>query len=112
MSNHESATSDLGLGEKKLSIYIAGTITCIFLTLLPFAAVMFRGVFEETAVGIIVTCALAQFIIQLVCFLRLNYHTEQARLNVQSFALCLFILFVILVGSLWIMDNLHHNMMH
>jgi heme/copper-type cytochrome/quinol oxidase subunit 4 len=48
--------------------------------------------------------------VQLICFLRMNYDTEQARMNVQSFALGLFILFIVVIGSLWIMVNLAYRM--
>src|SRR5690606_29899473 len=101
-----------GTGEKTLPVYVAGVIACVFLTLLPFAAIMRPMLPKSATLGIIFTAALAQFIIQLACFLQLNTRTEQARLNLQSFALCLFILFVLIAGSMWIMVNLSYNMMH
>lgn len=110
MGGH-SQPADYGTGEKRLDVYIAGIITCVFLTIVPFGAVMYPVLSHATTIGLVVTCAVAQFVIQLICFLRLNYDTEQARTNVQSFALTLFILFVIIVGSLWIMTSLHMRMM-
>lgn len=112
MAHHETIQPDFGTGEKTLDVYVAGTITCVILTILPFAAVMLKFLSQATTVGIVVACMFAQFIVQLVCFLRLNYHTEQARTNVQSFAFILFMLFVLIAGSIWIMDNLNYNMMH
>lgn len=109
-SSHPSKV-DYGTGEKTLEIYTIGMIVCVFLTLLPFGAVMIPILSRPTTVGLVVACALSQFIVQLVCFLRLNYNTEQAMLNVRSFALCLFILFVLLAGSLWIMWTLDQRMM-
>lgn len=104
--------ADFGTGEKTLEIYIIGIVVCVFLTLIPFAAVMLPVLSHATTVGLVVTCALAQFIVQVICFLRLNYSTEQARLNVQTFGLFLFILLVIVMGSLWIMWNLNYFMSH
>lgn len=112
MSQSDLHQPDYGTGEKTLPIYLAGTIACIILTLLPFAAVMRPVLPTSATVGVVFTTAIAQFIIQLTCFLQLNNRTEQARLNLQSFALCLFILFVLLAGSIWIMQNLAYNMMH
>ena len=103
---------DYGTGAKTLEIYIIGFVTCLLLTLLPFGAVMVPVLSHATTVGLVVACAFAQFFVQVVCFLRLNLNTAQARLNVQSFALCIFILFVIIAGSLWIMWNLNYFMMN
>lgn len=103
---------DFGTGEKTFEIYLVGLIACIFLTLLPFGAVIYPVLSPATTVGLVVTSAIAQFLVQLVCFLRLNYHSEQARLNVDSFGFFLFIVFVIILGSLWIMSNLNYFMSH
>lgn len=103
--------SDYGTGEKTLEIYGIGFAACVLLTLLPFGIAMSSFLSHATTVGVVVACALAQFIIQVVCFLRLNYETEQARLNVQSFFLCIFILFVVVAGSLWIIWSLDYHMM-
>jgi len=103
---------DYGTGEKTLEIYSIGLMVCVFLTLLPFAAVMYPVLSHATTVGLVVACALSQFVVQLICFLRLNYNTEQAMLNVRSFALSLFIIFILMAGSLWIMWTLDYRMMH
>ena len=112
MSHHEITQPDFGSGEKTLDVYVTGTIVCVILTILPFAAVMTRFLSDATTVGVVVTCMFAQFIVQLVCFLRMNYDTEQAKINVQTFAFTLFMLFVVIAGSLWIMASLSYNMMH
>ena len=105
--HHES---DYGIGEKTVEIYSIGMLLCVVLTLLPFGAVMMPVLSHATTVGLVVSCALAQLVVQLICFLRMNYDTEQSRMNVQSFALGLFIVFVIIAGSLWIMVNLAFRM--
>jgi cytochrome o ubiquinol oxidase subunit IV len=112
MSHIDTHQPDYGTGEKTLPVYLAGTITCVLLTLLPFAAVMFPLLSKAATLGLVFTAALAQFIIQIVCFLQLNARTEQARMNLQSFSLCLFILFVLIAGSIWIMQSLSYNMGH
>ena len=111
MGAHGSQPSDLGTGEKTLGVYAAGIVACLALTFLPFGLVMHPILSHATTVGLVATCALAQFVIQVICFLRLNYHTEQARTNVQSFALTLLILLILIVATLWIMTSLHMRMM-
>lgn len=102
---------DFGTGEKKLSIYIIGTILCVALTLIPFAAVMRPEVSDAATLGVIFVSAIAQFITQVVCFLRLNYSTPQSRMNVMSFIFSIVVLLVVVVGSIWIMWNLNYHMM-
>jgi len=103
---------DFGTGEKKLSIYIVGMILCIALTLMPFAVVMYSiGDYIEK-LTVIFSAAIVQFLVQVICFLRLNYSTEQARMNVMSFIFAIVVLFVIVAGSLWIMWSLNYRMVH
>lgn len=111
MSHSETHTSDLGFEKKTFEIYLAGIIACVFLTLIPFAAVMWPVLSTATTAGLVVSCALAQFVVQVVCFLRLNYHSEQSRTNTQSFILFMMIVFIIVAGSLWIMWSLDARMM-
>lgn len=103
---------DFGVDEKRLDIYVVGLITCIVLTLIPFGAIIFPVLSHATTVGLVVACALSQFFVQCVCFLRLNYHTEQAKLNVDSFMYFMFVVFVLIAGSIWIMSSLNYFMMH
>lgn len=111
MTDHHVAPADYGMSEKTLGIYTLGIVLCVILTIIPFAAVMWPTFSTTTTVWLILASAFTQFAVQLICFLRLHYGTEQARINVQSFALTLFILFIVIAGSLWIMVNLHHRMM-
>ena len=61
---------------------------------------------------IILGIAVAQVIVQVICFLRLNAQTEQGKMNLMSFIFTIIILGVVVLGSLWIMVNLGYNMMH
>lgn len=110
MASHHK--SDFGTGEKKLSIYVAGILACAFLTLVSFWAVISADYSKATTFWIIYSSACIQFLVQLVCFLRLNTKTEQARTNVMAIIFTGVILTTIIVGSLWIMANLNYNMMN
>lgn len=109
---HTEITPDYGTAEKTLSIYTTGIIACILLTIIPFVAVMKSEFFNGYVVPIVFISAVVQFLVQVKCFLRLNYTTEQAKLNVLSFVFCLVLLLIVVIGSLWIMYNLNYNMAH
>lgn len=111
MNNHEVSEPDYGTGQKKLSIYVAGIIGCAILTLISFGAVMSQAFSKREMFIIIYASACVQFLVQLICFLRLNTQTEQGRFNVMSLVFFGVILICIIVGSLWIMSNLNYNLM-
>lgn len=112
MSQHGDEQIDYGTGQKKLSVYIIGIITCSILTLIAFWTVMSGSFSRGQAFAIIYAAACIQFIVQLVCFLRLNTQTEQGKTNIMALIFTGVILTSIIIGSLWIMWNLDYNMMH
>lgn len=109
---HDIQQPDYGTGQKKLGIYIAGLISCTVLTLIAFWAVMATQFVKWEIFTIIYSAACIQFVVQVICFLRLNTETEQARTNVMSIIFTLVILVSIVLGSLWIMWNLKYYMIH
>lgn len=112
MEHHEVGQTDYGTGQKKLGIYVIGVISCSILTLISFWSVM-SGYFARWEIFVIIyASACLQFVVQLICFLRLNTETEQGRTNVMSLIFTVVILTAIVLGSLWIMWSLGYNMMH
>src|ERR1700733_3793811 len=111
MHHHEIDHPDYGTGEKKLGIYLIGLMCCIILTLIAFGAVM-TNIFSRWEIFIIIySTAIIQFLVQIICFLRLNIKTVQAKINVMSIIFTFIILLFIVVGSLWIMSNVNYYMM-
>ena len=108
----DNSQPDFGTGKKKLGIYVIGLIACIILTLIAFGSVMADQFPRLPILIIIFTAAAMQFLVQLVCFLRLNTKTEQGQLNVMSFIFTGLILLCIIIGSLWIMWNCNYYMTH
>lgn len=102
--------ADYGTGDKKLGIYVKGLIACSLLTLLSFWAVMMGDLTRLQTFVIIYASAVVQFLVQLVCFLRLNTQTEQGKNNVIAMVFMGVILMAIVIGSLWIMWNLNFYM--
>ena len=112
MEHHEAAQPDYGTGKKKLGVYVIGLIICTFLTLIAFGAMMTNQLSKQAQFVIIYSAAIIQFLVQLICFLRLNTQTEQGKNNVLSFIFTGVILISIVIGSLWIMWNVNYNMMY
>lgn len=112
MDEYQANQPDYGTGQKKLGIYLIGFVICSILTLLSFWAVMSQEFVKWETFAIIYIAACIQLFVQLICFLRLNIQTEQARTNVMTIIFTGVILTSIVVGSLWIMWNLNFNMMH
>ena len=61
-------------------------------------------------VATIAITAIAQVLVQLVFFLHMNSSSEQ-RWNVIAFIYTILTIAVLLIGSVWIMNYLHSNMM-
>ena len=112
MSDSHLMEPDYGTGQKTLGVYLFGVVLCVILTLLPFGVVMFKygsHAFQHTVLAL---SAFAQFMVQVICFLRLNGSTEQAKSNVAAFVFTIIVAVVVIAGTLWIMVNLGYNMMH
>lgn len=90
--------------------YTVGFILSIILTIIPFGMVMTGG-FERgvllSAVGI---TAIIQVLVQLIFFLHMNASEEQ-RWNVIAFTYTVLTIAILLIGSVWVMNYLHFNMM-
>lgn len=89
--------------------YVIGFILSIVLTIIPFGMVMagFKG---TGVVAVIAITAVAQVLVQLIYFLHMNSSPEQ-RWNVIAFTYTILTIAALLIGSMWIMNYLHNNMM-
>lgn len=109
--HHDVMQPDYGTGQKKLGIYVFGVALCAVLTVIAFWAVMSGSLPRGQTFAVIYALACIQFIVQVICFLRLNTQTEQGRMNVMTLLFTGVILVTIIAGSLWIMANVNYNMM-
>ena len=90
--------------------YINGLICSVVLTLIPFALVMAEIGSTQFIVTVIMICAAAQILVQLIYFLHMNTSSKQMW-NTSSAVFVAVIVTIILTGSLWIMEHLNHNML-
>lgn len=112
MNSEGLSKHDLGMGKKTIGVYSLGIVLCLILTLIPFASVYYDIFTHNIRLLIVILAMILQFFVQVVCFLRLTAKTEQGRINIFSFIFAIFVLFVIVGGSMWIMVNLNYNMMN
>lgn len=90
--------------------YVIGLILSIVLTAIPFGLVMSGSLGETLTVAIIMLCAVGQMLVQLIFFLHMNGSSEQLW-NTTSAILVVILVAILIVGSIWIMNHLDHNML-
>lgn len=96
---------------KTLSSYIVGLGLSIVLTLMAFGLVGKRIFSDKYSYIVLALLAVIQLIVQAVCFLRLN-NSREGQWNLMPFLFTLFIIAILVCGSLWIMYNLNYYMMN
>ena len=107
MSHDHNST---GAAHGNVKQYTVGFILSIILTIIPFGMVMAGGFGRGILITVIAIAAVAQILVQLVYFLHMNSSSEQ-RWNVIAFVYTILTIAILLVGSVWIMNYLHYNMM-
>lgn len=89
--------------------YIVGFMLSIVLTLAAYFAIV-NDWFSGTAALLFVTAlAVAQLLVQLLFFLHLGQE-RGPRWNLMSFLFAGMVVFIVVIGSIWIMYNLDYNM--
>lgn len=99
-----------GAHHGSVKTYMTGFILSIILTVIPFWMVMNGSASPSTLLGVIVVTAVIQLLVHLSCFLHLNTSSEGGW-NMIAFVFTVLIIAIVVVGSIWIMWNLNHNMM-
>lgn len=104
--DHNSA----GASHGNVKQYTIGFVLSVILTVIPFGMVMAGGFERGILITVIAITAVAQILVQLIYFLHMNSSSEQ-RWNVIAFVYTILTIAILLVGSVWIMNYLHYNMM-
>lgn len=109
--HHDKPGSHQGL----LKSYVTGFVLSVVLTLCAYVLIMYHLSSShtipphETVIPIILILAFVQLIVQLVFFLHMTRETKP-RWNLFFFFCFIGIIFLVVVGSLWIMHHLNYNM--
>ena len=109
--------ADLAPGEErdvsvKLRVlgYVIGLGLAVLLTATSFFVAGTDLVWQPSIPVAIIVLAIAQMGVHLVFFLHITTGADNTN-NVMALAFGLLIVFLVIGGSLWIMDHLNHNMM-
>ncbi len=111
MSDHDHDHLDEEGPHASFSGYMIGFLLSIFLTAIPFWLVMAK-VFSSpmTTTWVILAFAVVQIFVHMVYFLHMNFES-QGGWNMLSLIFTLILVFIALLGSLWVMHHLDVNMM-
>lgn len=99
---------------KSLTAYIIGFVLSIVLTLIAFGFAYMHILSDHTfpthemLLPLLIGLALVQLGVQLVFFLHLG-REEKPKWNLLASLFALFVVFILVGGTLWIMHNLAHN---
>ena len=88
--------------------YVVGFILSVLTTLLAYFFVVNDLWPKEMLVFIVMAIAVVQLIVQVVFFLHIG---RGSRWKLMTFIFTILIVAIVVVGSIWIMDNLNYNMM-
>ena len=94
---------------KNKTAYIIGFVSSIALTLAAYFVIANHLLPVNLSVVVIVCLALAQFLVQLFFFLHLGQEGE-SRWNVAVLISTIAVVLILVIGSIWIMNNLNYNM--
>ena len=89
--------------------YIVGFVLSVLTTFIAYFFVVNEVWPKESLVYIILVIAVLQLVVQMVFFLHLG---RGSRWKALTFYFTLLVVGIIVVGTIWIMNNLDYNMMH
>ena len=90
-------------------LYVSGYVLSIICTLTAYLLVTHHAFFHFWLLVSVVSLALIQFIVQLYFFLHLGKETRP-RWKLAVLFFMIMIVLILVIGSLWIMNNLNYRM--
>ena len=111
MSEHKQAVASHFESHGSVRGYVIGFLSCIVITLTAYFTATTEVVSSDVAIGIIAGLAILQCLVQLRFFLHLGEELKP-RWKLGVFGLMIAIVLILVIGSLWIMDNLNYRMIH
>lgn len=102
-------TDAAGASHGSLRSYVIGFGLSVILTVAAFWVVMDHVLSPSSTIAAIFALAIVQIGVHLFFFLHLNFSSEQ-RWNVTAFAFAIIVVFIVILGSLWIIHNMTDRM--
>lgn len=96
--------------DRTLTNYVIGFIASLLLTSAAYVAVTEELFVGGVLIAVIIGLAIVQVFVQLFFFLHLGHETKP-RWKLVTLLFMLVVLFILVFGSLWIMQNLDYHMM-
>ncbi len=93
-----------------VTTYITGFVSCLLLTGVAYLLTTNDAVSRQVVLYAVGGLAIVQCFVQLVLFLHLGQEARP-RHRLMVFSVMLTIMLIVVVGSIWIMDNLNYHMM-
>lgn len=104
VSNHQPETVNL-------TGYIIGFAGSLVLTMAAYLSVRYGLLDKPMMIGLLTLLALTQFAVQLIYFLHVGKEFSP-RLKLVVMFMMIGVVFILVAGSLWIMDNIDNRMMN
>ncbi|MDB5175973.1 MAG: putative cytochrome ubiquinol oxidase chain cyoD [Candidatus Saccharibacteria bacterium] len=109
MSNHQHASLESEAGLGSYTAYTTGFILSLILTIGAYLAVTENLLSGNILVTAVIGLAILQLFVQMFFFLHLGRESKP-RWNLVAFIFMVMVVFIVVIGSLWIMNNLdYHN---
>jgi cytochrome o ubiquinol oxidase operon protein cyoD len=89
--------------------YVSGFILSVSLTLVVYFSVVDHVLKGTILTGFIIVLAMVQFVVQMIFFLHLG-RENKPRQKLLIMCFMMMIVTILVVGSLWIMNNLNYRM--
>jgi cytochrome o ubiquinol oxidase operon protein cyoD len=96
---HESA---------RYTSYVIGFVLSVIATLIAYFFVTKHVWPKDTLMYVVLAIAVVQLVIQAVFFLHIG---RGSHLKIVTFAFAILVVLVVVIGSIWIMDNLNYRML-
>lgn len=96
--------------EGSMQSYATGFLLSLVFTIIPFVMVVKKVASGNALVAMLLGFAALQFVVQAVFFLHLGSETKP-RWKLVALLFAVFIVALVVIGSLWIMYNLNYYMM-
>jgi cytochrome o ubiquinol oxidase operon protein cyoD len=90
--------------------YLIGYMAAALLTVAAFAAAQSSLLTPASVTAAIAVLAIGQMLVHLIFFLHISTSPNQ-RTNIMALMVTLFVILLVVAGSLWIMSHLQSNMM-
>jgi len=106
----EHSHTNSGESHGSYSSYLIGFVLAVILTVAAFGIVMSHSLSPSGTILSIAALAAIQVVVHLIFFLHMNSSSEQ-RWNVMAFAFTIMFVAIMILGTLFIMNNTAINMM-